>query len=166
MDANKMLEGFLNQLEYVHRNFSKTKEGLLAASISPFEPLFIKDKNNKYISANLKGKEKEEVIKTFDEDLLPMFEENNYQKGIDQINEWKKILEENPSSIPARELSLHIEKIIDGAKLKSTDDNKISPSSIEILKTREEISDAVGKKGAIRIRFVSEENWLDAYIIK
>ena len=95
MDANKMLEGFLNQLEYVHRNFSKTKEGLLAASISPFEPLFIKDKNNKYISANLKGKEKEEVIKTFDEDLLPMFEENDYQKGIDQINEWKKILEEN-----------------------------------------------------------------------
>ena len=78
----------------------------------------------------------------------------------------KKILEDNPSSIPARELSLHIEKIIDGAKLKSTEDNKISPSSIEILKTRDEIADAVGKKGAIRIRFVSEENWLDAYIIK
>ena len=78
----------------------------------------------------------------------------------------KKILEDNPSSIPARELSLHIEKIIDGAKLKSTEDNKISPSSIEILKTRDEIADAIGKKGAIRIRFVSEENWLDAYIIK
>ena len=78
----------------------------------------------------------------------------------------KKILEDNPSSIPARELSLHIEKIIDGAKLKSTEDNKIAPSSIEILKTKDEIAEAVGKKGAIRIRFVSEENWLDAYIIK
>ena len=90
-----MLEGFLNELEFVHENFSKTKEGLLEVALSPFEPLFIKDKNNKYISANLKGKEKEEVIKAFNEDLIPMFEENNYQKGIDQINEWKKILEEN-----------------------------------------------------------------------
>ena len=79
------------------------------------------------------------------------------------INKLKK---ENPSSMPTRELSLHIEKIIDSAKLKSNGEDSVSPSSIEILKSRDEISSAVGKKGAIRIRFVSEANWLDAYIIK
>ena len=77
-----------------------------------------------------------------------------------------KLKQDNPSSMPTRELSLHIEKIIDSAKLKSNADDSISPSSIEILKSRDEIATAVGKKGAIRIRFVSEANWLDAYIIK
>ena len=77
-----------------------------------------------------------------------------------------KLKQENPSSMPTRELSLHIEKIIDSAKLKSNADDSISPSSIEILKSRDEIATAVGNKGAIRIRFVSEVNWLDAYIIK
>ncbi len=90
-----MLEGFLNELEFVHENFSKTKEGLLEVALSPFEPLFIKDSRGKYISANIEEKDKKELIKTFDEDLLPMFKENKYKKGIDQVNKWKKILEEN-----------------------------------------------------------------------
>ena len=90
-----MLEGFLNELEFVHKGFNKTKENLLAVSLSPFESLFIKDKNGDYVSSRLEKENKDEIIKTFNEDLLPMFEENDYQKGIDQINEWKKLLGEN-----------------------------------------------------------------------
>ena len=34
-------------------------------------------------------------IKSFNEDLLPTFEENKYKEGIEQINEWKKLLGED-----------------------------------------------------------------------
>ena len=43
----------------------------------------------------MKPKDKKEIIRSFNEDVLPMFEESKYQKGIDQVNKWKKILEEN-----------------------------------------------------------------------
>jgi hypothetical protein len=78
----------------------------------------------------------------------------------------QKFKEKNPGVNPTRELSLHIEKIIDKAKLKSKEEDTIYPSSIEILQTKADISTAVGKQGSIRIRFASKENWLDAYIIK
>ena len=39
----------------------------------------------------MKPKDKKEIIRSFNEDVLPMFEESKYQKGIDQVNKWKKI---------------------------------------------------------------------------
>ena len=95
MDAKNVLEGYLNQMQFAHQEFSKAKGGLLDIALVPFEALFVKDSRGKYISSNLEDKDKKEVLKTFKEDLLPMFEENKYQKGIDHGKAWLKVLEEH-----------------------------------------------------------------------
>jgi hypothetical protein len=43
----------------------------------------------------LKKSDIKNLLNSIDNDLLPMFEENKYKEGIDKINEWKKLLEEN-----------------------------------------------------------------------
>ena len=95
MDPKKILESYLNQMQAVHKEFSGAKNSLLQIMLVPFESLFAKDKQGNYVASNLSKKDKQEVIKSFNEDLLPTFEENKYKEGIEQINEWKKLLEED-----------------------------------------------------------------------
>ena len=95
MDPQKILESYLNQMQAVHKEFSGAKKGLLQIMLVPFESLFAKDRKGNYVASNLSEKDKQEVIKAFNDELLPTFEENKYKEGIEQINEWKKLLEEN-----------------------------------------------------------------------
>ena len=95
MDAEKLLEGFLGQMQETSEKFTDVRNGLLEVSLMPFEALFQKDNNGKYVSSNLEKKDVDEIMKSFDEDLIPMFKENKYEKGIEKINEWKKLLGKN-----------------------------------------------------------------------
>ena len=82
-------------MQAVHKEFSGAKNSLLQIMLVPFESLFAKDKQGNYVASNLSKKDKQEVIKSFNEDLLPTFKENKYKEGIEQINEWKKLLGED-----------------------------------------------------------------------
>lgn len=95
MDAEKILEGFLSQMQGAQKSFDNARTGLLEVSLMPFEALFQKDDKGNYVSSNLEKKDVDEIMKSFDEDLIPMFEENKYEKGIEKINEMKKLLTEN-----------------------------------------------------------------------
>ena len=95
MDTQKILEGYLNEMQDAHKEFYAAKTGLLDVVLLPFETLFMEDTNGESLTKKMKAKDKKEIIRSFDEDVLPMFEESKYQKGIDQVNKWKKILEEN-----------------------------------------------------------------------
>ena len=95
MDAQKILEGYLNEMQDAHKEFYAAKNGLLDVVLLPFETLFMEDTNGESLTKKMKAKDKKEIIRSFDEDVLPMFEESKYQKGIDQVNKWIKILEEN-----------------------------------------------------------------------
>ena len=95
MDAQKILEDYLNEMQDAHKEFYAAKNGLLDVVLLPFESLFMKDTNGEPLTKKMKDKDKKEIIKSFDEDILPMFEESKYTKGIEKVNEWKKLLEEN-----------------------------------------------------------------------
>jgi uncharacterized membrane protein YgcG len=55
----------------------------------------MEDTNGVSLTKKMKPKDKKEIIRSFDEDVLPMFEESKYTKGIEKVNEWKKLLEED-----------------------------------------------------------------------
>jgi len=95
MDARNILEGYLNQMQDAHKEFSGAKNSLMELALAPFEPLFIKDTEGMRVVSRLKKSDIKNLLNSIDNDLLPMFEENKYKEGIDKINEWKKLLEEN-----------------------------------------------------------------------
>lgn len=95
MNSKDILENYLNQMVDAHSQMSEAKSGLLAITLSPFEELFRKDSEGNMIATRLQGKDLQEVLDSFDNDLIPLFEESKYEEGIKQIEEWKKILEKN-----------------------------------------------------------------------
>ena len=95
MDAQKILEGYLNEMQDAHKEFYAAKNGLLDVVLLPFESLFMEDTNGVSLTKKMKPKDKKEIIRSFDEGVLPMFEESKYTKGIEKVNEWKKLLEED-----------------------------------------------------------------------
>ena len=95
MDAQKILEGYLDEMQDAHKEFYAAKTGLLDVVLLPFESLFLKDSNGESLIKKMEPKAKKEILRSFDEDILPMFEESKYTKGIEKVNEWKKLLGEN-----------------------------------------------------------------------
>ena len=43
MDAQKILEGYLNEMQDAHKEFYAAKNGLLDVVLLPFESLFLKE---------------------------------------------------------------------------------------------------------------------------
>ena len=70
MDAEKILEGFLSQMQGAQKSFDNARTGLLEVSLMPFEALFQKDENGNYVSSNLEKKDVDEIMKSFDEELI------------------------------------------------------------------------------------------------
>tara|TARA_B100000575_G_C23095100_1_gene631588 strand:+ start:1349 stop:1651 length:303 start_codon:yes stop_codon:yes gene_type:complete len=95
MDAKEILENYLNQMQDAHKEFSSAKNSLMEVALSPFEPLFIKDNNGNRVASHLKKNDIEKLLKSINDDLIPMLEENKYEAGINKVTEWKKLLKEN-----------------------------------------------------------------------
>ena len=86
------LEDTLNELEKNFKEVNKMKFGLLAASLEPFDFLY-QDVNGKKTHETLEENQRQEILSSLKEDLLPLFEENKYEEGIEKVKSLIKDLE-------------------------------------------------------------------------
>ena len=78
------LEDTLNELEKDFKEVNKMKFGLLATSLEPFEFLY-QDVNGKKAYETLEETQRQEILSSLKGDLLPLFEENKYEEGIEKV---------------------------------------------------------------------------------
>jgi hypothetical protein len=86
------LEDTLNELEKDFKEVNKMKFGLLAASLEPFDFLY-QDIDGKRAHETLEGNQRQEILSSLKDDLLPLFEENKYEEGIKKVKSIIKDLE-------------------------------------------------------------------------
>ena len=86
------LEDTLNELENQFKEVNNMRFGLLEASLEPFEMLY-QDVNGKKIYETLDKLQKQEMISTLKENLLPLFEESKNEEGIKKVKSYIKDLE-------------------------------------------------------------------------
>ena len=85
------LEGALNELEGQMKEVLNLKKSLLIVALEPFNSLYQKDKEGKRIYEYMEKEEKNKLISNLRDDIIPMFEENDFGDGIKKA---KKILED------------------------------------------------------------------------
>jgi hypothetical protein len=73
------LEDTLNELENDFKEINKMKFGLLAATLEPFDFLY-QDTNGEKTYKVMEQSQKDTIISTLKNDLLPLFEEINLMK--------------------------------------------------------------------------------------
>jgi hypothetical protein len=95
MDLIKNLENSLNELEDLALNLSQLKNPILENSLDSFRFLFKKGNDGKILYQQLEGKDLKETLVSLKTDLLPLFEEFEYEKGLEQTKEWIKLLEDH-----------------------------------------------------------------------
>ena len=86
------LEDTLNELEKDFKEVNKMKFGLLAASLESFDFLY-QDINGKKAHETLEESQRQEILSSLKEDLLPLFEENKYEEGVEKVKSLIKDLE-------------------------------------------------------------------------
>ena len=92
MNTRDILENYLNQRTDVHKEMSATKNSLFEVALIPFEPLFLKDTKGNRPVDSMTQDQLNEVISSMEDDLLPLFNENNFSEGIDKLKKWGKIM--------------------------------------------------------------------------
>ena len=78
------IEDTLNELEKDFKEVNKMKFGLLAASLEPFDFLY-QEVNGQKTYQTLEQPQKQEILSSLKDDLLPLFEENKYEEGIKKV---------------------------------------------------------------------------------
>jgi len=86
------LEDTLNELENSFKEVNDMRFGLLEASLEPFEMLY-QDVNGQRLYSTLNEPQKQEILSTLKNDLLPLFEESKFEKGIEKVKNFIKDLE-------------------------------------------------------------------------
>lgn len=86
------LEDTLNELEDGFKEVNKMASTLLDASLEPFEFIY-QQTGDKKLYETMDQKQKDDLISSLKNDLLPLFEENKSTKGIKKINSLIKDLE-------------------------------------------------------------------------
>ena len=95
IDQKDFLEGAINSLEETSKEINGLKDALLGASLDQFRYIFDLNTNKTPIFEELPQEELKGMINTLEGELLPLFRDNDYNKGVEQIQEWVKLLEEN-----------------------------------------------------------------------
>lgn len=93
MNEKEILEGYLNQMEGAYSELSDAKNGLLSIVLSPFEPIFESTVSGSLLVETMQLNELLEIKNSFEEDILPMFEESKYEEGIEKIKGWQGLLD-------------------------------------------------------------------------
>ena len=81
-------EDTINSLEGIYKEVDVMKNSLLEIPLQQFEIFFEEDKNGNPVYKSLEEKEKKELINTLKNDILPLFEESDYQPGIEKANSY------------------------------------------------------------------------------
>jgi hypothetical protein len=87
------LEDTLNELENDFKEINKMKFGLLAATLEPFDFLY-QDTNGEKTYKVMEQSQKDTIISTLKNDLLPLFEESKFDEGVEKVKNIIKDLEE------------------------------------------------------------------------
>jgi hypothetical protein len=95
INEKEILEGYLNEMQAAHSQLVATKKGLYDIALSPFEPVFELDLSGSTLLEHMGKNELLELKNSFENDLLPMFEEGKYKEGIEKINKWQKLVDKN-----------------------------------------------------------------------
>lgn len=90
-----MFEDTINNLEGIYKEVEGMKNSLLEIPLQQFEMLFIKDENGNPAYEALDKPATQELINSLEVDVIPLFEENNYQSGLDKANSYLKLFKEN-----------------------------------------------------------------------
>jgi len=86
---------FKNTLEDLDKTYSelgKMKDQLLSMSLSSIDPLF-EEKDPAYKLMDQKSTN--EVLSTLKKDLLPLFKDQKFKKGVSKVKKYIKFLQEN-----------------------------------------------------------------------
>jgi len=95
LNEKEILEGYLNEMQAVHSELVSTKNSLYDMALSPFESTFEMDISGSILIDHMKKEQLLELKSSLEDDLLPMFKEGKYKKGIQKVNKWKKLVDKN-----------------------------------------------------------------------
>lgn len=87
-----ILKDTLKNLEKSYGELGQMKDQLLSMSLNSFDYLF-EGEEPVYIKMDKSGTN--EVLSALKKDLLPLFEEFKFEKGIKKVKEYIKLLQEN-----------------------------------------------------------------------
>jgi hypothetical protein len=92
---NDMFEGTLDELEGIYKKVEGMKKNLLEVPLQQFELLFVKDNKGVFTYESLDKKSTQELVDTLKKDIIPLFEESNYQPGLKKANSYIKHFQEH-----------------------------------------------------------------------
>ena len=85
------LGGTLNELEGQMNEVLNLKKSLLIVALEPFNALYQKTEDGKRIYEHMKQDEKNKLILNLKNDIIPLFEESDFEDGVKKA---RKILED------------------------------------------------------------------------
>ena len=88
----EILKSTINDLEKSYGELGQMKNQLLSMSLDSFNYLF-EGKDPMY--KKMDQKSSNETISALKEDLLPLFKENKFEEGIEKVEKFIKLLQEN-----------------------------------------------------------------------
>ena len=95
INQKELFESFADQLEGAKDGIKETSNLLLGLSLMPFEPVFELDVSGSYLIERMEKEEVLDIKKAFDEDIIPLYEESNYEEGLKKVKGWYKLIEKN-----------------------------------------------------------------------
>ena len=94
-NQKEFLEGKLDELENAHKEVTQMKSSLLELALDQFTYVFGLDSQGIPVLETLAKEQKIDMIDSLKNDIIPLFEENQYTQGIEKSKEYLKLLEEN-----------------------------------------------------------------------
>ena len=96
MDLNEeFLQDTMKQLETSFDEVSKLKFPLLDTAMDQVAYVFEVDEEGNSILKDISKDEIKEIYDALQTDMIPLFEEFQYEEGLNKIRVWEKLLEEN-----------------------------------------------------------------------
>jgi len=87
-----ILKNTINELEKSYGELGQMKNQLLSMSLDSFNYLF---EGEDPMYKKMDQKSSNETISALQKDLLPLFEENKFEEGINEVEQYIKLLQEN-----------------------------------------------------------------------
>ena len=93
-NTEKELDDLINQFTPLLNKGLKTQKGLLEIALVPFDAIFEKDAKGNPIYKHLDKSQTKDLIGAL-QDVINMYEENNYTEGLKKTSKIMKLLEKN-----------------------------------------------------------------------
>ena len=90
-----MFEDTINNLEGIYKEIEGLKNNILDMPIQQFEILMVEDENGLPSYKALDKKSTQELINALEEDVIPLFKENNYTEGLGKASTYLNLFKEH-----------------------------------------------------------------------